>query len=161
MSTGIVTVSYIGATVLFILALGGLSNQETARRGNLYGITGMAIALLATIFGIVTANFDLLIACMLLGGSIGIILAKKVEMTQMPELVAILHSLVGLAAILVGFANFMEHDTSIVGVNKTIHDIETYLGILIGAITFSGSVIAFGKLSGKIGGKPLLLPGRH
>lgn len=161
MSIGIVTASYIGATVLFILALGGLSNQETARRGNLYGITGMTIALLATIFGSVTANFDLLIACMLVGGSIGIILAKKIEMTQMPELVAILHSLVGLAAILVGFANFMEHDTSIIGIDKTIHDIETYLGILIGAVTFSGSVIAFGKLSGKIGGKPLLLPGRH
>jgi len=161
LSIGIVTASYIGATVLFILALGGLSNQETARRGNLYGITGMTIALLATIFGSVTANFDLLIACMLVGGSIGIILAKKIEMTQMPELVAILHSLVGLAAILVGFANFMEHDTSIIGIDKTIHDIETYLGILIGAVTFSGSVIAFGKLSGKIGGKPLLLPGRH
>ena len=161
MSVGIVTVSYISATVLFILALGGLSHQETARRGNLYGMTGMTIALLATVFGIVTANYEILIVCMLVGAVIGLTLAKKVEMTQMPELVAILHSLVGLAAVLVGFANFMEHDTSIIGINKTLHDIETYLGILIGAITFSGSVIAFGKLSGKIGSKPLLLPARH
>jgi NAD(P) transhydrogenase subunit beta len=158
---GIVTVSYIGASILFILALGGLSNPETSRRGNLYGMTGMVIALLATIFGIVTDNYELLIGGMVVGGVIGFILAKKVEMTQMPELVAILHSLVGLAAVLVGFANFMEHDTTITGVNKTIHDVETYLGILIGAVTFSGSVIAFGKLSGKIGGKPMLLPARH
>lgn len=158
--TGIITVSYIGATVLFILALGGLSNQETARRGNLYGMTGMTIALLATIFGVVTGNYGILIGGMAVGGIVGYILAQKVEMTQMPELVAILHSLVGLAAVLVGFANFMEH-APISGIDKTIHDIETYLGILIGAVTFSGSVIAFGKLSGKIGGKPLTLPARH
>jgi NAD(P) transhydrogenase subunit beta len=161
MQNGIVTVSYIGATILFILALGGLSHQESARRGNLYGITGMGIALLATIFGIVTANYAVMLGGMVIGGCIGFMLAKKVEMTQMPELVAILHSLVGLAAVLVGFANFLEHDPAITGVNKTIHDIETYLGILIGGITFSGSVIAFGKLSGKISGNPLLLPGRH
>ena len=98
---------------------------------------------------------------MAIGGTIGLILARKVEMTQMPELVAILHSLVGLAAVLVGYANFLGHDASITGIDKTIHDVETYLGILIGAVTFSGSIIAFGKLSGKIGGKPLLLPGRH
>lgn len=161
MTQGIVTVSYIGASILFILALGGLSNQETARRGNLYGMLGMAIALLATIFGIVTSNYAVLLGCMAVGGAIGFLLAKKVEMTQMPELVAILHSMVGLAAVLVGFANFLEHDVTITGVDKTIHDVETYLGILIGAVTFSGSVIAFGKLSGKIGGKPMLLPGRH
>ena len=161
MQPGLVTVSYIAAMVLFILALGGLSNQETARRGNIYGIIGMSIALLATIFGIITNNYELLIGAMIIGGLIGLILAKKVEMTQMPELVAILHSLVGLAAVLVGFANFMEHDMSITGVDKTIHDIETCLGVLIGAVTFSGSIIAFAKLSGKIGGKPLLMPGRH
>ena len=161
MSTGLVTVSYIGATILFILALGGLSNQESARRGNLNGIIGMTIALLATIFGTVTANYELMIGGLIIGGVIGFILAKKVEMTQMPELVAILHSLVGMAAVLVGFANFMGHDPSMTGIDKTIHDVETYLGILIGAVTFSGSVIAFGKLSGKIGGKPLLLPARH
>ncbi len=161
MTQGIVTVSYIGASVLFILALGGLSHQETARRGNLYGMVGMTIALLAAIFGVVTANYAILLGGMIVGGLIGLILARKVEMTQMPELVAILHSLVGLAAVLVGYANFLEHDTSITGIDKTIHDVETYLGILIGAVTFSGSIIAFGKLSGKIGGKPMLLPARH
>jgi len=159
MNPGIVTVSYIGATILFILALGGLSNQETARRGNIYGIIGMFIALLATIAG-VTANIGILVGGLVLGGAIGLILAKRVQMTEMPELVAILHSLVGLAAVLVGFANFMGpvHHT---GVELTIHDIETYLGILIGAVTFSGSIIAFGKLSGKITGNPMLIPGRH
>ena len=158
---GIVNVSYIIATILFILALGGLSNQETARRGNWYGIIGMTIALLATVFGDVSANYDKLIVALLIGGSIGLLLARRVQMTQMPELVAILHSLVGLAAVAVGFANFMGAGHDYVGTEKTIHDIETYIGILIGAVTFSGSVIAFGKLSGRIGGKPLTLPGRH
>ena len=162
MSEGIVTASYVGATILFILALGGLSNQETARRGNLYGMIGMAVALVATILG-VTGNMGILIAGLVLGGSIGLILAKRVQMTEMPELVAMLHSLVGLAAVLVGFANFMDPGRldHYNGVELTIHDVETYLGILIGAITLSGSVIAFGKLSGKIGGNPMLLPGRH
>jgi len=160
MNPGIVTVSYIGATILFILALGGLSNPATARRGNIYGIIGMFIALVATIAGI-TANIAILVGGLVIGGSIGLVLAKRVQMTEMPELVAILHSLVGMAAVLVGFANFMDPISHFVGVELTIHDIETYLGILIGAITFSGSVIAFGKLSGKIGGNPLLVPGRH
>ena len=163
MSAGIVTVSYIAATILFILALGGLSNQETARRGNWYGIVGMAIALVATLVGDVTQNFGLLIVALLIGGSVGIIAARRVQMTQMPELVAILHSLVGLAAVAVGFANFMDPDrlSHYVGVELTIHDVETYLGILIGAVTFSGSVIAFGKLSGRISGNPMILPARH
>ena len=161
MSQGIVTVSYIGATILFILALGGLSNPETARRGNLYGIIGMSIALLATVFGVVSANYALLLGGLLIGGSIGLLLARRVQMTQMPELVAILHSLVGLAAVLVGFANFMDPTVHFTGVELTIHDVETYIGVFIGAVTFSGSVIAFGKLSGKISGKPLTLPGRH
>jgi len=160
-SAGIVTMSYIVATVLFILALGGLSNQETARRGNWYGIVGMVIALLATVFGVVTQHYDLLLGALLIGGTIGVILARRVQMTQMPELVASLHSLVGLAAVAVGFANFMDPSGEHTGIELTIHDIETYLGILIGAVTFSGSVIAFGKLSGRIGGKPLTLPGRH
>ena len=160
-SSGIVTVSYIAATVLFILALGGLSNQETARRGNWYGIIGMTIALLATVLGVVTEHYTVLFVALLIGGSIGIILAVRVQMTQMPELVAILHSLVGFAAVMVGFANFMDHSSPLTGVELTIHDIETYLGILIGAVTFSGSVIAFGKLSGRIGGNPMLLPARH
>ena len=162
MSEGIVTASYVGATILFILALGGLSNQETSRRGNVFGMTGMAIALIVTI-ATVTSNIEILIGGLLIGGSIGLILAKRVKMTEMPELVAILHSLVGLAAVLVGYANFMDPTRleHYAGVELTIHDIETYLGILIGAITFSGSLIAFGKLSGKIGGNPMLLPARH
>ncbi len=164
MTNGLVTVSYIGATILFILALGGLSHPESSRRGNLYGVVGMTLALVATIFGVVTANFPILLAGMAVGGSIGVVLARKVQMTEMPELVAILHSLVGLAAVLVGFANFMDPSATAnlaTHAEKVIHEIETYLGILIGAVTFSGSVIAFGKLSAKISGKPLLLPGRH
>ena len=157
---GIIQVSYIIATILFILALGGLSNQETARRGNWYGIIGMAIALVATIAGDVTQNIEYLIVALLVGGTVGIIAARRVQMTQMPELVAILHSLVGLAAVAVGFANFMG-EGHYEGIELTIHDVETYVGILIGAVTFSGSVIAFGKLSGRIGGSPLILPARH
>lgn len=159
-SEGIVTVSYIAAMVLFILALGGLSDQETARRGNWYGVIGMVIALVATILGVVNSHYEILLAALVAGGGIGIVLARRVQMTQMPELVAILHSLVGLAAVAVGYANFMGA-SHLAGVELTIHDIETYLGVLIGAVTFSGSVIAFGKLSGRIGGKPLTLPGRH
>ena len=160
---GIISVSYIIATILFILALGGLSNQETARRGNWYGIIGMAVALIATILGVVTQNYIPLFVALLIGGTIGLFAARRVQMTQMPELVAILHSLVGLAAVAVGFANFMDPDrlSHYLGVELTIHDIETYLGILIGAVTFSGSVIAFGKLSGRMSGSPLTLPGRH
>ena len=159
--SGVVTVAYIGATILFILALGGLSHPETARRGNLYGMVGMSIALLATVLGVVTDHHLLLVLGLIVGGAIGIILARRVQMTQMPELVAILHSLVGLAAVLVGFANFMDPEVYFEGVEQTIHDIEVYLSILIGAVTFSGSVIAFGKLSGKISGAPLVIPGRH
>ncbi|HEY5622269.1 MAG TPA: Re/Si-specific NAD(P)(+) transhydrogenase subunit beta [Gammaproteobacteria bacterium] len=158
---GVVTVAYIGATILFILALGGLSHPETSRRGNIYGMTGMGIALLATVFGVVTENYAILVGALLIGGTIGLILARRVQMTQMPELVAILHSLVGLAAVLVGFANSLDPNVQFEGVDLTIHDIETYLGILIGAVTFSGSVIAFGKLSGRISGAPLTLPARH
>jgi len=162
MSQGIVTVSYIIATILFILALGGLSNQETARRGNWYGIIGMTIALLATILGVVERHYEILLVALLIGGSIGLILARRVQMTQMPELVAVLHSLVGAAAVAVGYASFMDPTKHFdLPIELTIHDIETYLGILIGAVTFSGSVIAFGKLSGRIGGSPLTIPGRH
>ena len=160
-NAGVVTVSYIIVTIFFILALGGLSGQETARRGNWYGITGMAIALIATVLGVVTQHYDILLAALVVGGSIGLLAARRVQMTQMPELVAILHSLVGVAAVAVGFANFMDPNQHLVGVELTIHDIETYLGILIGAVTFSGSVIAFGKLSGRMSGKPLTLPARH
>jgi NAD(P) transhydrogenase subunit beta len=164
MSANIATMAYIAAIILFILSLGGLSNPETSRRGNLYGIVGMTIAVLATVLGprVTAAGIPWIVGSLLVGGSIGLYAARKVQMTQMPELVAIMHSLVGLAACLVGFASYI--DTSTVfntHAEKTIHEVEIYLGILIGAITFSGSVIAFGKLSGKIGGKPMLLPARH
>ena len=160
-SAGIVTVSYIIATILFILALSGLANQETARRGNWYGIIGMSIALLATMIGVVERHYEILLIALLVGGSIGLFVARRVQMTQMPELVAMLHSLVGLAAVAVGFASFMDSEKHFAGVELTIHDIETYLGVLIGAITLSGSVVAFGKWSGRISGTPLTLPGRH
>jgi NAD(P) transhydrogenase subunit beta len=160
-SEGMLNAAYLIATILFILALGGLSNQETARRGNWYGIIGMTIALVATILGAVSGNYEILVGGLVIGGAIGLIAARRVQMTQMPELVAILHSLVGLAAVAVGFANFMDHSVEYDSVMKTIHDVETYVGILIGAVTFSGSVIAFGKLSGRLGGKPMLLPARH
>ena len=161
MSQSLVTMSYIVATILFILSLSGLSNQETARRGNYYGMIGMTIAILATVFSGAVTSYGILIGALAIGGSIGLFAAKKVEMTQMPELVAIMHSLVGMAAVLVGYANFLDPSTGLTGVEKTIHEIEIYLGILIGAVTFSGSVIAFGKLSEKISGKPMLLPARH
>jgi len=163
MSEGLVTAAYIGAIILFILTLGGLSHQETARRGNYYGMAGMTLAILATIFGPgVTGNIHLIIIAMLIGGTVGITLAKKVAMTQMPELVAILHSLVGIAAVMVGYVTFMDETiTFTTDMEKSIHEVEIYVGVLIGAITFSGSVIAFGKLSGKIGGSPLMLPARH
>lgn len=162
MSEGLVTAAYIGAAVLFILALGGLSHQETARRGNIYGILGMAIAVLATIFSDAVTSYTALIIAMLIGGTIGLRVAAKVQMTQMPELIAILHSQVGLAAVLVGYVNFMDPAAAAyVGIDKTIHNIETYLGVLIGAVTFTGSVAAFGKLTARISSKPLLLPARH
>ncbi len=161
MTSSLITVSYLGAAALFILALGGLKTNDTARRGNLFGIIGMTIAVLVTIAAFVTRHFEVLIAIMVAGGAIGFVLARRVQMTQMPELVAILHSLVGLAAVLIGFANFMDASIQYSGVEKTIHEIEIYIGIGIGALTFTGSVIAYGKLSGLIGGQPMLLPARH
>jgi len=163
MSANLATGSYIGATILFILSLGGLSNPETSRRGNLYGMIGMALAVLATVFGprVTAAGIPWIIGSMVVGGAIGLYAAKVVKMTQMPELVALMHSLVGLAACLVGFASYIDTSHPLVGAEKTIHELEIYIGILIGAVTFSGSLIAFGKLNGKIGGSPLLLPARH
>ena len=163
MSGNLATVSYIGATILFILSLGGLSNPESSRRGNLYGMIGMTIAVLATVFGprVTAAGIPWIIGSMVVGGAIGLYAAKVVKMTQMPELVALMHSLVGLAACLVGFASYIDTSAPLTGAEKTIHELEIYIGILIGAVTFSGSLIAFGKLNGKIGGSPMLLPGRH
>ena len=160
MPEGAVTVSYILAGILFILSLGGLSNQETALRGNIYGITGMLIAVIATILGGDFGSLGILILIMMIGGVIGITVGKKVEMTSMPELIAILHSFVGVAAVLVGIVSliksFSEYSTGII-----IKEIEIMLGVFIGAYTFSGSLIAFLKLRGNLDGRPLMLPFRH
>jgi NAD(P) transhydrogenase subunit beta len=163
MSESLTIIAYLGAAILFILSLGGLSNPETSRRGNLYGMIGMTIAVVATVLGprVSAAGIPWIIGAMVAGGAVGLYAARTVQMTQMPELVALMHSLVGLAACLVGFASYVDTSVSFTGAEKAIHEIEIYVGILIGAVTFSGSVIAFGKLSGKIGGKPLLLPARH
>jgi NAD(P) transhydrogenase subunit beta len=161
MAAGFITVSYIGAAILFILSLGGLSQQETARRGNIFGFTGMVIAMVATIVGIQTSGYVVLFPAMIVGALIGVFVASRVEMTQMPQLVAMLHSFVGLAAVLVGVASFLDPGAHFEGTEKTIHEVEIYLGVFIGAITFTGSIIAFGKLQGTISGKPLMLPGRH
>jgi NAD(P) transhydrogenase len=162
MSEGVITMAYLVSGVFFVLSLGGLSKQETARKGNMYGILGMTLAILATFLSGNVDNFKLLIPLMLGGALIGAVLAKRVEMTSMPELVAILHSFVGAAAVLVGLASFLgpEH-AELSGTNKLIHDIEILLGVFIGGVTFTGSVVAFGKLRGSLSGKPLLLPGRH
>src|SRR3954462_9104112 len=165
MSATLSTVAYVGATILFILSLGGLSNPETSRRGNLYGMIGMTIAVLATVLGpqVTKGGYGWIVAALAVGAVIGVFAARTVKMTQMPELVALMHSLVGLAAVLIGYANYIDPAATghLRGAEKTIHELEIYIGILIGAVTFSGSVIAFGKLSAKISGKPMLLPGRH
>ena len=163
MSQSLATVAYLGAAILFILSLGGLSNPETSRRGNLFGMVGMALAVLATVFGprVSAEGMAWIVGALVVGGGIGLYAAKVVKMTQMPELVALMHSLVGLAACLVGFASYVDTSTPLQGAEQLIHEVEIYVGILIGAVTFSGSLIAFGKLNGRIGGKPLLLPARH
>ena len=151
---------YLAAAVLVILALRGLSHQTTAVKGNLYGMLALFIALLATILNAVTENLQLLIIAIVIGSIIGLALAKKVAMTQMPELVAILHSLVGLAAVIIGI-NSLFTITTLAGVEKTIHNIEVYLGVIIGSITFSGSIVAYLKLSAMVSGNPLTFPFRH
>ena len=162
MTPGLVTTAYLVSGILFVLSLGGLSKQESARKGNLYGILGMALAIIATFLSGQVENFKLLIPLMLGGALIGAILAKRVEMTSMPELVAILHSFVGAAAVLVGLSSFLDPGhAEMIGAEKLIHEIEILLGVFIGGVTFTGSVIAFGKLRGSLSGKPLLLPARH
>ena len=163
MSQSMATVAYLGAAMLFIMSLGGLSNPESSRRGNLFGMVGMALAVLATVLGprVSASGMAWVVGALVLGGGIGLYAAKVVKMTQMPELVALMHSLVGLAACLVGFASYVDTSLQFQGAEKIIHEVEIYIGILIGAVTFSGSLIAFGKLNGRIGGKPLLLPARH
>lgn len=163
MTEGLMTAAYIIASILFIFSLKGLSHPESARSGNIYGMSGMLIAVVATVWGSQSASFGAILAAMIIGGVIGAVVAKRVEMTGMPQLVAILHSFVGLAAVLVGYANYLDPEAALhfSGAAKTIHDVEIYLGVLIGAVTFTGSVIAFGKLQGMVGSKPLLLPARH
>ncbi len=166
MSIGLQTAAYIAATVLFILSLGGLSNQESAKRAVWFGIVGMALAVLATIFG---AGVDLTspaVAIMLIitvaaGAAAGVVVAQRVEMTGMPQLVAALHSFVGLAAVFIGINSDIAPPEGLAGAELVIHEVEIFIGVFIGAITFTGSIVAYGKLAGKIGGKALLLPGRH
>ena len=160
MSAGLVTAAYIIAALFFILSLAGLSNQESARRGNLFGMVGMAIALIATIFSKNTEGVAWILVAMILGAAIGIHRAKKVEMTEMPELIAILHSFVGLAAVFVGFNSYMDR-AAVTPDMHYIHLVEVFLGVFIGAVTFTGSVVAFGKLNGKLSSKPLSLPHKH
>ncbi|SOZ17967.1 pyridine nucleotide transhydrogenase (proton pump), beta subunit [Cupriavidus taiwanensis] len=160
MPSGISNIAYLAASALFILSLGGLSHPATARRGNMLGIAGMVIAVMTTVLAGRQDGIAIIIGAMVVGGVAGAMLARRVEMTQMPQLVAVLHSFVGLAAVLVGYANYLE-PTTLSGAEKAIHEVETYLGILIGAVTFTGSIIAFLKLQGTMGGKPMLLPGRH
>ncbi|MDE2609631.1 MAG: NAD(P)(+) transhydrogenase (Re/Si-specific) subunit beta [Burkholderiales bacterium] len=161
MPNGIFNMAYLGAGVLFILSLGGLSQPGTARRGNLCGMAGMGVAVVATVLLMRGVGLTVLVPAMLVGALVGAVLARRVAMTGMPQLVAVLHSFVGLAAGLVGFANAAEPASGLAGAERIIHEAETYLGVFIGAVTFSGSLIAFGKLQGTIGGKPLLLPARH
>nr|WP_314228487.1 Re/Si-specific NAD(P)(+) transhydrogenase subunit beta [uncultured Kingella sp.] len=160
MSTGLVTAAYIVAAILFIFSLAGLSKQETAKQGCYSGIAGMAIALVATIFADNVSGLGWIILAMLIGAVLGIYKAKKVEMTEMPELIALLHSFVGLAAVLVGFNSFIDAG-NVAEEMHTIHLVEVFLGIFIGAVTFTGSLVAFGKLNGKISSKPLKLPHKH
>jgi NAD(P) transhydrogenase subunit beta len=160
MLDSLITIAYIAAGALFILSLGGLSQQETARRGNFYGIAGMLLALAATAARMDAGSYGLLAAVLIPGAVIGALVATRVQMTAMPQLVAILHSFVGAAAVLVGFATYLG-DHEIAAGERLIHSIEIFLGVIIGAVTFTGSVIAFGKLQGTLSGRPLLLPGRH
>jgi NAD(P) transhydrogenase subunit beta len=161
MAVGITSAAYLAASVLFILSLGGLSRPETARRGNVYGMVGMAIAILATLSMDRVTSYGAIVAAMAVGGTIGIVIARRVVMTDMPQLVAMLHSFVGLAAVLVGFASYLDDTVTLTGVERTIHEVEIYLGVLIGAVTFTGSIVAFGKLQGIIRSNPLILPARH
>ncbi|MFK7751716.1 MAG: NAD(P)(+) transhydrogenase (Re/Si-specific) subunit beta [Sedimentitalea sp.] len=182
-SIGITSAAYIAASVLFILSLGGLSNQESAKRAVWYGIVGMAIAVVATVFGPGVYNVGLILVAIAAGGFAGMYVAGKVQMTEMPQLVAALHSFVGLAAVFIGLnADIMlsavqemkaagAEKTGLTGfgeqlwkkdaVEITILKVEVALGIFIGAVTFTGSIIAFGKLAGKVDGKPVQLPGGH
>ncbi len=161
MSSSLTTVAYLFAGILFILSLSGLSSQQTARRGNLYGMLGMALAIVVTAFNESVASYEIFIPIVLVGSLIGAFLAARVPMTSMPELVAILHSFVGAAAVLVGVASYLDPNNHLVGAEHVIHEVEIFVGVFIGAVTFTGSVVAFGKLRGTIGSKALALPARN
>ena len=161
MSFNIVTAVYIAASVLFILSLGGLSNQESAKRAVWYGIVGMALAVGATVFGPQVEISNMLLMMIAIGSVIGIVVARRVEMTGMPQLVAALHTFVGLAAVFIGINSDLAPPEGLVGAEKIIHEVEIFLGVFIGAVTTTGSVVAFGKLAGVVDGKPLTLPGRN
>ena len=181
MSFGIISAVYLAAAILFILSLGGLSGQESAKRAVWYGIAGMGLAVGATVFGPGIGSYAVIAVMLVVGSVIGWYVAKRVEMTQMPQLVAALHSFVGLAAVfigfnadlelgrvvaldetsrgaLTGFAGVLAHKT---GAEIAILRVEVFLGVFIGAVTFTGSVVAFGKLAGKVDGKARKLPGGH
>ena len=161
MSIGLVTAGYIAASVLFILALGGLSNQESAKRAVWFGIIGMAIAVFVTVFGPGVNSIWLLSFMIAIGAIIGTVVAQRVEMVGMPQLVAALHSFVGLAAVFIGINSVLHSPEGLTHAEEVIHEVEVFLGVFIGAITFTGSIIAYGKLAGKIDGKAMILPGRH
>ena len=161
MSANIVTAIYIAASVLFILSLGGLSNQESAKRAVWYGIVGMALAVGATVFGPQVVISNMLILMIVVGSVIGLVVARRVEMTGMPQLVAALHTFVGAAAVFIGINSHIAPPAGLAGAELIIHEVEIFLGVFIGAVTTTGSIIAFGKLSGMLDGKPLTLPGRN
>src|SRR5215217_6002103 len=142
----LVTIAYLAAGILFIFSLGGLSAQESARRGNMFGMLGMVMAVLVTAFGPRVESYTVLTGALVIGGSIGAVLASRVEMTSMPQLVAILHSFVGLAAVLVGIATALNHNVDLAGIEARIHEVEIFIGVFVGAVTFTGSIVAYGKL---------------
>ncbi|MEL6680640.1 MAG: NAD(P)(+) transhydrogenase (Re/Si-specific) subunit beta, partial [Pseudomonadota bacterium] len=161
MENSMIQAAYIVAAILFILSLAGLSNQESSKKGVIYGMAGMAVAVIATLFAPEVANPGNILIALVVGGAAGAYIAKKVEMTEMPQLVAAMHSLVGLAAVFIGINTIMDPPGSKTGIEFGIMEVEVFLGVFIGAITFTGSVVAFGKLAGKIDGKALILPYRH
>jgi NAD(P) transhydrogenase subunit beta len=161
LNQSLASVAYIVAAILFILSLAGLSHQTSARRGNVLGIVGMLLAIGATVFGMMTGGYPSMVVAMIPAVVIGAVLAARVPMTGMPEMVAMLHSFVGIAAVLVGISSHIEPGIEVAEGEHLIHEIEIYVGVFIGAITFTGSVVAFLKLRGTVGGSPVTLPGRH
>ena len=161
MTLPLLTVAYLASGVLFILSLKGLSHPDSSQRGNTFGVLGMTIALVATMFATGLTTSPAFLGSVALAAVIGALVASRVAMTAMPQLVALLHSFVGLAAVLVGISSHLQPTMALTGAEKAMHNVETYLGVFIGAITFTGSIIAWGKLQAVIRSKPLLIPGRH